>query len=92
MNLLKFTIFNHNEAQQSDERLSILLNTDHIISVKPIKLTTAAREVIDGYWIRLTNGKKYKAIQIPVSIKALFSETLPQVALNDEGVHEINIQ
>lgn len=92
MNLQKFTIFNHNEAQQADERLSILLNTDHIISVKPIKLTTAAREVIDGYWIRLTNGKKYKAIQIPVSIKTLFSETLPQVALNDDGVHEINIQ
>lgn len=92
MKLHKFTIINHNEAQQTVDKVSILLNTDHIVSVKPIKMTTTEREIIDGYWIRLSNGKKYKAVQIPITIKKLFSEELPQIAINDDQLHEINIQ
>ncbi len=92
MKLAKFKIITHNEAQQIDEKTSLLINLDHIISVKPIKLTTAEREVIDGYWIRLSNGKKYKAIQIPESIKAVFNEELPQVKLSETNFHENNLQ
>lgn len=92
MNLARFKIITHNEAQQVDERTSILLNTDHIISVKPIKLTTVERQVIDGFWIRLTNGKKYKALQIPESIKDIFSSELPQVKVSESNFHENNLQ
>ena len=28
--------------------------------------------IIDGYWIRLTNGKKYKATSIPTVLKKIF--------------------
>jgi hypothetical protein len=92
MKLQKFKIITHNESQQIDEKTSILLNTEHIISVKPIKLTTVERQVIDGYWIRLSNGKKYKAIQVPEMIKKLFSEQLPKVAINEDNMHEISLQ
>jgi hypothetical protein len=92
MKLQKFKIITHNESQQIDEKTSILLNTEHIISVKPIKLTTVERQVIDGYWIRLSNGKKYKAIQVPEMIKKLFSEQLPKIAINEDNMHEISLQ
>lgn len=92
MKLQKFKIITHNESQQVDERTNILLNTDHIISIKPIKLTTVDRQVIDGYWIRLSNGKKYKAIQIPEVIKTLFSEELPKMTINEDSLHEISLQ
>ena len=92
MKLQKFKILSHNEAQQIDEKINILINIDHIVSLKPIKLTTVEREVIDGYWLRLSNGKKYKAIQIPESIKALFSEQLPKVQISEDNYHEISLQ
>ena len=92
MKLAKFKIISHNEAQQVDEKTSLLINTDHIISVKPIKLTTVEREVIDGYWSRLSNGKKDKAIQIPELIKNLFSEELPKIKISESNFHEDNLQ
>jgi len=92
MKLQKFKIITHNESQQTDEKTNILLNTEHIVSIKPIKLTTVERQVIDGYWIRLSNGKKYKAIQIPDMIKKLFSEQLPQISINEDSLHEISLQ
>jgi len=92
MKLAKFKIISHNEAQQVDETTSILLNLNHIVSVKPIKLTTVKREVIDGYWIRLSNGKKYKAIQIPESIKDTFNEELPKMTVSESNIHENNLQ
>ena len=64
MNFRKFTIISHNEAQQKDEIVDILLNTNHIVSIKPIKMSTNDQQVIEGFWIRLSNGKKYKAIQM----------------------------
>ncbi len=92
MNLMKFIILNHNETQQSDEKTSILINPDHIVSIKPIKMTTSERNIIDGYWVRLTNGKKYKAIQIPEAIKMTFHDELPSVRISDSSFHEINFQ
>ncbi len=92
MNLKRFTIISHNEAQQSDEKTTILINLEHIISVKPIKLTTAERDVIDGYWIRLSNGKKYRAIQVPQVILENITEELPAIQKNDEATHTFNYQ
>ena len=77
MNFKKFTIISHNEAQQKDEIVDILLNADHIVSIKPIKMTTNDQQVIEGFWIRLSNGKKYKAIQMAQDIKLIFDDKLP---------------
>lgn len=92
MNLMKFIILNQNETQQSEEKTSILINPNHIVSIKPIKMTTSDRNIIDGYWVRLTNGKKYKAIQVPEAIKISFQEELPSIRISDSSFHEINIQ
>lgn len=72
----KFKILNHNEAHQIEEQVDLLININHIISIKPIRMTNSKRQVIEGYWIRLTNNKKYKAISIPESISEVFKEDL----------------
>ena len=77
MELQRFTIITRNESQQSEEKTSILINMDQLVSIKPIKVTTDDRDVIDGYWIRLTNGKKYRAIQVPKFILDKFEQELP---------------
>lgn len=76
-----------NESLEQDEKSSILLNLEHIISVKPIKMTTAERDVIDGYWIRLSNGKKYRAIQVPKIILENLEESLTAINKNDSSIH-----
>ena len=92
MNLKKFVILTRNESLQTDEKTSILINLEHIISVKPIKLTTETRDVIDGYWIRLSNGKKYRAIQVPKVILENLEDDLTKVQKNDESTHSFNYQ
>ncbi|MAX66625.1 MAG: hypothetical protein QF441_13220 [Bacteriovoracaceae bacterium] len=92
MNLKKFTIITRNEAQQIDEKTNILINLEHIVSVKPIKLSTAKREVIDGYWIRLSNGKKYRAIQVPKLILEELNQDLPAIKKSDELNSSFNYQ
>ncbi len=92
MDLKRFTIITRNEAQQTDDKTTMLINLEHIISVKPIKLATAEREVIDGYWIRLSNGKKYRAIQVPKIILDSISEEIPAIQKSDEPTHSFNIQ
>ena len=62
----------------------MLINGDQIVSIKPIKMTTDDRDVLDGYWIRLTNGKKYRALQIPASLQAHFTETLTDIKKSDD--------
>ena len=92
MSLKRFTILVHNDAQQTDEQVSMLMNLDHIVSIKPIKMTTIDREVIDGYWIRLTNEKKYRAIQVPAQILDLLEEKLPAITTSNDSQVELNIQ
>lgn len=76
MNFKKFTISTFNEAQQKSEIVDIIINIDHIVSIKPIKITTNDQLVIEGYWVRLSNGKKYKAIQIDQGFKTFFEQEL----------------
>lgn len=77
MALHKFTILNHNEAHQREEVVNMLINIDHIVSLKPIRMPTRDRQVIEGYWIRLSNGKKYKALQVPMELQTKLTQELP---------------
>ena len=72
MKLAKFSIISDKEGLPSKYDVSpILINIDHIVSIRPINIRTAD-DPIKGYWIRLVNGKKYKAVEIPHEISALF--------------------
>ena len=92
MNLKRFTIIAENAAQNTTETSNILINAEHIVSVKPINVTTDTRDVIDGYWIRLSNGKKYRAIQVPKFILDILSEDLPAITKNTESEQSFSIQ
>ena len=45
----------------------MLLNATHISSIKPINILFKGN-IILGYWIRMNNGKKYKATRIPLEL------------------------
>lgn len=88
----KFTILNHNEAHQRDEVVNILINIDHIVSIKPIRMATDEQKVIEGYWLRLSNGKKYKALQVPMDLQTKLEEELPAPNFLSETAFEEQIQ
>ena len=74
MNFLKFKIIQTREEHSLETNLvDILFNIDHIVSVKPIKIVLSDG-ILNGYWIRLTNGKKYKATEVPNKLKNMLSE------------------
>ena len=65
MKIKRFKIVSPRDVQSTDNVYeTLLLNLDHIISLKPIKMVIEDK-VVDGYWIRTTNGKKYRAVEIP---------------------------
>lgn len=73
MHFDKFNIISDRDVQALEETTeTILLNLDHIISIKPIRIVTE-NGVIFGHWIRMSNGKKYRASKIPASLEALIS-------------------
>lgn len=73
MNLLEFSVLNPKTDRSSDlGTVPMLINTDHIVSVKPINIVVTGN-IIRGYWLRLSNGKKYKALKIPAELKKMFS-------------------
>ena len=92
MNFHRFTILTYNEAQRNHEKHMMLINGDQIVSIKPIKMTTDDRDVLDGYWIRLTNGKKYRALQIPASLQAYFTEPITEIKKSDDSSPSFNYQ
>jgi len=73
MDLQKFTIIKkdeqHEVVTQTEE---MLLNMQHVVSIKPINMIIDS-EVVNGFWIRTSNGKKYRAIKIPKEIEKKFS-------------------
>lgn len=74
MNFAKFTIISQRNIQAlGDTNEIMLLNLDHIISVKPIQIPMDEK-VMDGYWIRTSNGKKYRAIEIPEALEVFFEK------------------
>ena len=71
MKFEKFKILNNKTgAGQETEEVEILFNLDHIISIKPIRIARPDK-LINGFWIRTTNGKKYRASSIPDSLVSL---------------------
>jgi hypothetical protein len=74
MHFEKFVIVSQRDVQAlEDTNEVILLNLDHIVSVKPIKIVLET-EVKQGYWIRMSNGKKYRAIEVPAAIAKMCEE------------------
>jgi hypothetical protein len=88
--LMKFKIVSPRDVQSIDNTFeTLLLNMDHVVSIKPIKMVIEDR-VVDGYWIRTTNGKKYRAVEVPSLIKDLLSDDQKSDSLNsviNEDVH-----
>jgi hypothetical protein len=71
MSLEKFKIVSPKDGQSVDSVFeTLLINTEHIISLKPIRMVVEEK-LVQGYWIRTSNGKKYRAVEIPTSIKAI---------------------
>lgn len=61
----KFKLFQAREDSLVDSLgITMLINLDHLVSVKPINVPTSDG-VVKAYWLRLSNGKKYKATEIP---------------------------
>ena len=70
MALERFKIVSPKDGQSVDNIFeTLLINTDHIVSLKPIRMVVDEKLVL-GFWIRTTNGKKYRAVDIPTSLKA----------------------
>jgi hypothetical protein len=74
MKFRKFTIFNSKPAPGQDaEEVEVLFNLDHIISIKPIRISRSDK-LLNGFWIRTTNGKKYRASKIPDELVSVIGE------------------
>jgi hypothetical protein len=70
----KFTILNPKDQNTAREtEVEMLINIDHIVSLKPIRIASPDR-LINGFWIRTTNGKKYKAVKIPSELLKTIGE------------------
>ncbi len=69
--LARFNVLNAEDDQTLEGfDYPILLNTDHIASVKQINIMYKGN-IIKGYWVRMASGKKYKATRLPDDIKNL---------------------
>ncbi len=80
MKFAKFTVLNPkaNASDRGFEEVEVLFNLDHIISIKPIRISTSER-LVNGFWIRTTNEKKYKATKIPAELVPVIGERYVQV-------------
>ena len=80
MALERFKIVSPKDGQSVDNIFeTLLINTDHIVSLKPIKMVVDEKLVL-GYWIRTTNGKKYRAVEIPELLKVNLGATETDIA------------
>ena len=73
----------------------ILINEDHLVSIKPIKMMINDH-LLDGYWIRTSNGKKYRAIEIPQELKDLLEtgekKSLSELMSGSDSQSQISLQ
>lgn len=89
MSIMRFKIVSPRDVQSTDNVYeTMLLNLNHVISMKPIKMVIEDK-VIDGYWIRTTNGKKYRAVEIPKALQDVLNGDRESIALN--GARENNL-
>jgi hypothetical protein len=74
MALERFKIVSPKDGQSVDNIFeTLLINTDQIVSLKPIRLVVDEKLVL-GFWIRTTNGKKYRAVEIPSTLLSILGE------------------
>lgn len=74
MKFKKFKILSAKSASGQDiEEVEVLFNLDHIISIKPIRIARPDK-LLNGFWIRTSNGKKYRASQIPEELLSVIGE------------------
>lgn len=74
MEFLKFKMIKSMDHQSIGEDYeSMIINRSHVVSIKPINMVVNER-VMQGFWVRTSNGKKYRAIEIPKELHELFSE------------------
>jgi len=73
MSFKKFTIISQRDIQcLEDTHEVMLINLNHVISVKPIRIVL--EDVVkEGYWIRTSNGKKYRSLDLPEELKSLLN-------------------
>lgn len=71
MKFHKFNILDTKGAQENE--VEVLFNLDHIISIKPIRISRPDK-LLNGFWIRTTNGKKYRASKIPDELLSVIGE------------------
>ncbi|MCP4913417.1 MAG: hypothetical protein GY909_09865 [Oligoflexia bacterium] len=89
MSFYRFNVLNPDDNQQTDGiDYAILLNVDEMSSIKPINIRFKG-DVIHGYWIRMNNGKKYKATRIPQFLKDLIEtdDLLTRIVVNKTDVN-----
>lgn len=87
----KFKLFQDREDSVVEGLgVTMLINLDHLVSVKPINVPTS-EGVVKAYWLRLTNGKKYKAIEIPSELSSLLDSQVLNFNENEsEGQIELH--
>ena len=88
--LERFNVLNPEDMQQVDGiDYSILINTDLILTIKPISIMYQGNH-INGFWLRTVNGKKYKATRIPKRLEALLADQteLTEIHLNGHSSQE----
>jgi hypothetical protein len=75
MKFKKFKILNSVKPGTNQEagETEVLFNLDHIISIKPIRISRPDR-LLNGFWIRTSNGKKYRATEIPTELLSEIGE------------------
>jgi hypothetical protein len=73
MKFKKFKVLNSKSNGMEMEEVEILFNLDHIISIKPIRISRPDK-LLNGFWIRTTNGKKYRASHIPPELLEVIGE------------------
>ncbi len=69
-----FRVLNNEDDQTIDSiDYPILINLEQIVTIKPIRIMFQGH-IIDGYWVRTANGKKYKATRIPADLELLLND------------------
>ena len=90
-----FKILTDSNQQMDFDVTPVLINVDHLVSIKPIKMMINDH-LLDGFWIRTTNGKKYRAIEIPSELKSLLEsdekKSLNEMMSAGKSEHQISLQ
>lgn len=73
MDFLKFKMVSAKDHQTVGEDFeTMIINRSHVVSIKPINMVVDER-VVQGFWVRTSNGKKYRAVEIPAELKSHFA-------------------